>query len=96
MERDQDPIFDHAAGTKASVTSSALVISPPAGCKYLRVSSDADIFVNTAGLAAVDDGTSVRIVANAPEAIPVTGGIGVHALSALGTAVVRCMPYKAR
>jgi hypothetical protein len=93
---DQDPIFDHANGTKTSVTTSATVITPPTGCKYLRISADADVFVNTAGSAAVDDGTSIRIIANQPEVIPVTAGTAVKALSASGTAVVRCTPLKVR
>jgi hypothetical protein len=53
---DQDPIFDHANGTKVAVTTSASVITPPAGCKYLRISADVDVVVNTAGVAAVDNG----------------------------------------
>lgn len=94
--KDQDPIYDHANGTKTSVTTSATVITPPAGCKFLRISSDVDVFVNTAGSAAVDDGTSIRIVANSPEVIPVTAATAVVALSSSGTATVRCMPYKER
>lgn len=93
---DQDPIFDHANGTKTSVTASAMVITPPSGCKFIRISSDVDVFVNTAGAAAVDNGTSIRILANQPETIPVTAGVEVRALSSSGTAVVRCTPLKAR
>ena len=94
--KDQDPIYDHANGTKTSVTTSATIITPPAGCKFIRLSSDVDIFVNTAGSAAVDDGTSIRIVANQPEIIPVTAATAVKALSSSGTATVRCTPYKER
>jgi len=95
---DQDPIFDHANATKTSVTTSAVVITPPAGCKYLRISTDADIYINTAGAAATDGATGggARIIANAPEVVPVIGGTPVYALSALGTATVRCTPFKAR
>lgn len=93
---DQDPIFDHANGTKNSVTASAPVLTPPAGCKFARISADADIVVNTAGNIAVDDGSSVRIVANQPEVIPVVAGVVVNALSLSGTAVVRCTPMKVR
>lgn len=93
---DQDPIFDHANGTKKSITTSAALLTPPAGCKFVRVTTDADIVVNTAGAAAVDDGTSVRIVANQPEMIPVVEAVAVNALSLSGTAVVRCTPMKAR
>lgn len=92
----QDPIFDHANGTKTSVTTSATIITPPTGCKYLRISTDVDAYINTAGSAAVDDGTSIRIVANVPEVIPVTAGTVVKALSSSGTAVIRCTPLKSR
>jgi hypothetical protein len=91
-----DPIFDHASGTKTSVTTSATVITPPADCRYLRISTDVDTFVNTAGNTAVDDGTSIRVVANVPEVIPVTAGTPVKALSSSGTAVVRCTPLRSR
>ena len=93
---DQDPIFDHANGTKTSVTASATIITTPAGCTFLRISSDVDIFVNTAGNAAVDDGTSIRIVANQPETIPVPPSTAIKALSSSGTAIVRCTPMKVR
>jgi hypothetical protein len=93
---DQDPIFDTVNGTKTSVTTSATIITPPAGCKYVRVGTDVDIFINTTGATAVDDGTSIRVVANQPEVVPVTAGTAVKALSSSGTAVVRCMPLKAR
>ncbi len=98
MERDQDPIFDHANATKTSVTTSAIVITPPAGCKYLEVSTDVDIFVNTEGAAATDGSTGggARVVANISRVIPVTGGKPVYALSSSGTATVRCTPLKAR
>lgn len=92
----QDPIFDHANGTKTSVTASAGVITPPALCRYVRISTDVDIFVNTANSAAVDDGTAARIIANQPEIIPVVAGVQVRALSSSGTAVVRCTPLKVR
>jgi hypothetical protein len=93
---DQDPIFDHTNGTKTSVTVSATVITPPAGCKYVRISTDVDAFINTAGSAAVDDGTSIRIVANQPEIIPVVAATAVKALSSSGTATIRCTPMKVR
>ena len=96
LATNQDPIFDHANGTKTSVTASATVLTPPTGCRFARISSDVDIFVNTAGATAVDDGTSIRIVANQPEIIPVVAGTAVKALSSSGTAVVRCTPMKAR
>jgi hypothetical protein len=93
---DQDPIFDHTNGTKTSVTASATVITPPTGCRFVRIHTDVDVFVNTAGNAAVDDGTSIRIVANSSEVIPVVAGVAVRALSSSGTAIVRCTPLKVR
>jgi hypothetical protein len=93
---DQDPVFDTANGTKTSVTSSATVLTPPAGCKYCRISTDADIVVNTNGATAVDDGTAARIIAGLPEIIPVIAGTAVKALSLSGTATVRCTPLKSR
>jgi hypothetical protein len=93
---DQDPIFDHAAGVKTNVTVSVTIVTPPIFCKFVRISSDVDIFVNTAGNTAVDDGTSIRIVANIPEVIPVTAEVPVKALSSAGTAVVRATPLKMR
>lgn len=95
---DQNPIFDHANSTKSSVTTSAIIITPPAGCDFIRISADVDIFVNTANAAATDGATGggIRIVANQPEIIPVTATVPVYALSSSGTAVVRCTPMKVR
>lgn len=93
---DQDPIFDHANGTKTSVTTSATIITTGSAHKYLRIVSDVDIYVNTAGSAAVDDGTSTLIKANLPEIIPVPVSTAIKALSSSGTAVVRCTPMKVR
>lgn len=91
-----DPVFDNANGTKTSLTTNATIITPPAGCKWIRISTDVDIFINTANTAAVDDGTSSRIVANSPEYVPVTAGLAVKGLSSSGSATVRCTPLKAR
>jgi hypothetical protein len=93
---DQNPIFDNANGTKTSVTASATIITPPAGCTFVRIDTDADIVINTANATAVDDGTATRICANQPEIVPVTPAIAVKALSLAGTAVVRCTPLKVR
>lgn len=92
----QNPIFDHTNGTKTSVTTSATIITPPTGCQFIRLSTDVDIYVNTAGSTAVDDGTSIRVVANSPEIIPVVAATAVKALSSAGTATVRCTPFKVR
>jgi hypothetical protein len=89
-------LWDNANGTKTSVTASATIITPPAGCRMVRITTDADIVVNAAGATAVDDGTAARIVANLPEYMPVTPGTAVKALSLSGTAVVRCTPIKSR
>ena len=91
-----DPIFDHDSGKKTSVTASALVITPPAGCKWVRVSSNVDILLHTAGEAAVDNDETIYIVANIPEIVPATAGVAFYALSTSGTATVRCTPLKAR
>lgn len=96
LVEDQDLIFDHTNGTKTSVTTSATVLTPPAGCKFARITSDVAIYVNTAGAAAVDDGTSTLIPANTPTVIPVVAATAVKALSSSGTAVVRVTPMKAR
>jgi hypothetical protein len=91
-----DPIYNNAAGQKTSVTTSAIVITPPADCRFVRISTDADIVINTAGAAAVDNGTATRIVGGVPEIVPVTAGVPVYGLSLSGTAVVRCTPLKSR
>lgn len=101
MERDQDPEFDHANGTKTSVTTSAAVITPPSNCKFCRISTDVDCFINTnvdgkvPVFAAVDDGTSLLLSGGTADIFPVKGGRPVWALST-GTSVVRCTPLKPR
>ena len=94
---DQDPVFDHANGVKATINASALLLTPPVGCKYLRISAEGDVVVNTAGGPAADDGKSVRVVAGLAEVIPVVAGQGVFVLSLTATPiVVRATPLKAR
>ncbi len=93
---DQDPIFDHAAGVKSSVTTSAILITTGAGHKYLRIVTDVDLYVNTANAAAVDNGSSILIKANLPEVIPVPPSMNIYALSSSGTATVRATPMKVR
>jgi hypothetical protein len=96
---DQDPIFDHAEGTKESVGTGddVDVLTPPTGCKYARIMSDKNIVITTDGsTAAADDAAAVLILANQPEIVPVTAAAVVKALSLDGTATVRCMPYKVR
>ena len=93
---DQDPIFDHANGTKTDVTTAEDVLTPPAGCRYVRVSANVDILVRTDGQDAADDAFSILVSAGQPEIVPVTEAVPVSALSTSGTAVVRCMPFKSR
>jgi len=93
---DQDPIFDHTLGTRNSVTAAMNVIVPPTGCKFVRISSTADIVYRTDGIAASDAAGSTFLPANTPEVIPVIGGVAVSALSLSGTAIVRCTPLKVR
>lgn len=91
-----DPVYNNASGTKTSVTSSAIILTPPAGCRFAEIDTTADVVINTAGAAAVDDGTAKRILAGVPEIVPVTAGVPVRALSLSGTAVVRVTPLKNR
>lgn len=93
----QDPIFDHANGAKVTVTTASTdILTPPANCRYARISADADVFVRTDGSAAADNGGAIRLVANTPEIIPVVAGAKLTGIVASGTAVVRCTPLKAR
>lgn len=95
---DQDPIFDHANGAKVTLTANtaADLITPPAGCKFVRISADADIFVATDNpTSPSDDGKMIRIIANQPEIIPVVAGMKVKGLSTTA-AVVRLTPMKVR
>lgn len=80
---DQDPIYDHANAVKATVTgTSSTVITPPAGCKYMRVHASVDMFLRTDGTAAADAAGSIKILANQPETIPVTAATAVTAINA--------------
>lgn len=92
---DQDPIFDHTNGTKTTVTTSATVLTPPAGCKYARIATDVDCFIRTDGSAAADAAGSIRLIANQPETIPVVAAVAVTAYAA-SSAVVRVTPLKVR
>ncbi len=93
---DQDPIFDHANGDKKTVTVSAEVFTPPAGCKFIRVDATVDTFLRTDDQPALDDGKSIRIVGGMPsETIPVTPGVKVRAYAATSS-VLRIMPMKVR
>lgn len=92
---DQDPDFDTARGVRVAVTANAQIIAPPTGCKWVRIDTDATIFVNTAGGAAAANGASIRITAGA-EIVPVKAGVAVYAMAATGSANVGAMPLKVR
>jgi hypothetical protein len=97
LPADQDPIFDHTNGVKVTTlaTTSTLLITPPAGCKYIRINSDVDVFVNTANGAAGDVASSIKVMAANPELIPVVAGVNVN-IYTLTAAVVRATPMKVR
>lgn len=93
---DQDPIFDHASGTKnAAVTASVTILTPPTGCKFARFSSDVDCFIRTDGIDAADAAGSLKLFANIPEILPVVEAVAVKGF-ALSSAVIRCLPFKVR
>ncbi len=94
---DQDPIFNHTAGVKVTVTTTSTdIITPPASCKFIRITTDTDCFVRTDGSAAIDDGHCIRLIANLPETIPVVANTKVTGIVASGVAVVRATPLKVR
>lgn len=93
---DQDPIYDHANGDKKTVLASAVVFTPPAGCKFVRMDATVDTFVRTDNAVAADDGKAIRIVGGAPaEIVPVTAGVAIRAFAA-ASSTLRMMPMKAR
>ncbi|WP_298958994.1 hypothetical protein [uncultured Methylobacterium sp.] len=96
---DQDPVFNHAAGVKLTgVNASVKLLDVPADCKYVRISCESDIVVNTTAAGpAADDGKSIRIAAGPAEVIPVVSGAAVWGMSLSGVATtVRVTPLKAR
>lgn len=93
---DQDPIFDHANGDKKTVTASAVVFTPPAGCKFVRLDATVDTFVRTDDQVALDDGKAIRIAGGMPpEIVPVTPGVPVRAYAATSS-TLRITPMKVR
>ena len=95
---DQDPIYDHANGDSASVTSSsATAFTPPAGCKYGLFYASADTYIRTdAGAASTSDGQSVLIQGSAaPSVHPVIAGTAIKAVTA-STATLTFVPMKER
>lgn len=92
---DQDPIYDHANGEKATVTTSAVVFTPPAGCKFARFDATVDTFIRTDDQPAADDGDAIRLIAGQPEILPVTAGTAVRAYAA-SSSTLRITPMKVR
>lgn len=92
---DQDPIYDHANGEKATVTTSAVVFTPPAGCKFARFDATVDTFIRTDDQPAADDGDAIRLIAGQPEILPVTATVAVRAYAA-SSSTLRITPMKVR
>lgn len=92
---DQDPILDHANGVKVTVTASAVVFTPPAGCKFARFVTDVDTFIRTDDTAAADDAGATLLLAGQSEILPVTPALPVRAYCA-SSAVLRITPFKVR
>lgn len=92
---DQDPIFDHANGVSMAVTASAVVFTPPAGCKFARFDATVDTFIRTDGQPAADDGKAIRLIAGQPEILPVTATVAVRAYAA-SSSTLRITPMKVR
>lgn len=95
---DQDPIFDETNGEKVSLTANtaADIITPPAGCKFVRISASADTFIATNNPGTMtDNGENILVTAGQPEIVPVTAGVTVRGLSTTAS-VVRAMPLKVR
>lgn len=99
---DQNPIYDHAAGLTKSITTSAVLFTPPTGCTFAEISAPADVWVRTDDVAVVvpvDGATSapVYVPAGVPKMVPVTPGVPLRAISAGGSAVlVTVLPLKVR
>lgn len=96
LPADQDPVFDHEAGVKVpDLTASAIVFTPPVGCKFARFDCSADAFFRTDDTAAADDGKATRVLAGAPEVLPVKPGVKVRGY-APAASIVRITPMKSR
>jgi hypothetical protein len=95
---DQDPIYDHANGNTAAVTStSAAAYTPPAGCKFVQVYASADTYIRTDDApASLTDGKGALVQGlAAPSIHPVTAGVPIRAITAT-TATVTFLPFKVR
>lgn len=94
---DQDPVFDEASGgtyTLAANTSTIL-ITPPVGCKFMRISVTADTLIRTDNQVVSDNGKNAMIWAGTTDTIPVTAGTALRGFST-SASVVRCLPLKER
>lgn len=95
---DQDPIFDEANGERVALTANAAddIITPPTGCKFVRISATADTLIATNDPTTMtDNGKNILVTAGQPEIVPVTAGVTVRGLSTAAS-VVRAMPLKVR
>lgn len=93
---DQDPVFDHGNTVSMAIGATTTdLITPPAGCKYLRVSFAADALVRTDG-SAVTSGSGIAVYAATPEIIPVLPGVKVTAMGVSGATTGRATPMKVR
>lgn len=95
LSPDQDPVLDHTNGVKVTVTTSAVVFTPPAGCKFARFSCDVDTFIRTDDAVAADNAAAVRLYAGPPEILPVKEGVPVRGYCPT-SAVLRITPLKVR
>lgn len=91
----QDPIFDHANGIKVTVTASAVVFTPPAGCYFAQFDVDVGTFIRTDDVAAADAAGAYRLIADQDRILPVTPGLAVRAYCPT-SAVLRIIPMKVR
>lgn len=95
LSPDQDPIYDHANGVRATVTTSTVVFTPAAGVKFARFDASSEAFIRTDNAVAADDGQAVRLIADSPDILPVTPGVPVRAYAA-SSATLRITPMKVR
>lgn len=91
----QDPILDHANGEKETVSTSAVVFTPPAGCYFAHFDANVETFIRTDNAPAADAAGARRLIADQGEILPVTPGVDVRAYCAT-SAVLRIIPMKVR
>lgn len=92
-----DPIFDHANGTKTTVTSGTDSIVINTGtAKFINVFATEDILIRTDGSVASDTGGSMVIIAGQNEVLPVPPATAISALAMNTDASVYVTPLKSR